>query len=110
MLESSINSTIHNSNGILKVAQEQVAFVFLDFSVLNRGSSQKVVKFDGLVGSGTSFVLSGVFSEPEVDVPCEGIRIGLLLVGVQDNVRISRKELSVLFLWPGNNYKVSDQV
>jgi hypothetical protein len=73
--------------------------VALDLTVLNRLGAEQVVEFDGLVGGSAGLVLRGVLAEPEVDIPTNLWGI-LLLVGVQDNVRVTVIELTVLLLWP----------
>jgi len=58
-----------------------------------------VVELDGLVGGSAVLVLGRVVSDPEVDVPLELARLGVL-VGLEDDVRVTGEEVAVLFLGP----------
>jgi len=55
--------------------------------MLDGGSSEKIIEFDGLVGCSSCLILRGMFSQPEMDIPFEGFRLWKL-VGIQNNVRI----------------------
>jgi len=103
VVESRIDSTLQQSNLVVEVRKEHSRFVSLNFSVLDGGSSELVIQLDSLVGGSSSLILSGVLTQPEVDVPEKGVGVWLL-VGVQDDVRISRVESSVRIL--GNRLDV----
>jgi hypothetical protein len=97
VLESGIDTTVQKFDFVLKVRKEKIGFVSLNFSVLDGVSVQQVVQFNGLVSGGSGLILGSEFAQPKVDVPKElgGI---LLLIGVQNNVRITTVECSISIL------------
>lgn len=82
VLESSFNTSFEDFE-LVEEFEERVRFRSLNFTVLDRQSAQEVIEFDGLVGSSTSFVKSGVLSKPKVDIVQHLV---FLLVGVENDV------------------------
>lgn len=56
--------------------------------MLNRFVIQQSVQFHSFVGCSTIFILGGVFTDPEVDIVQQSVRI-LLFVRVQNDVRVT---------------------
>jgi hypothetical protein len=101
-----LEARFNTSSQDFKLGEERkefLAFLALNFTVLDWETIQVIVEFDGLVCSGTCFVLGGGLSEPEVNIVEKLI---LLLVGVEDDVTITRVELSILSLRPGDNLEL----
>jgi len=102
VLESRVDSSLEDLD-LLEVGKEELGFVSLDFAVLDGVSIEVVVELDGLVGGSSVLVLGRVLSNPEVDIVAEFLRVGGLLVGSEEDVRVSGVELSVFLLGPGDN-------
>jgi hypothetical protein len=92
VVETTLHSSLKDLNERLEVAEEQVTLEVLNFSVLNWSSSEGGIQLHGLVGSSTSLILTGLFSEPEVNIPLEGVA---LLEGVQDDITVAIVELAI---------------
>jgi hypothetical protein len=98
VLETSVVTALKDTNttNVGEQRQELFALKTLNLSVLNRQALEEVVQFDGLVGSSTSLVLSGVGTEPEENV-VEDLAVGAL-DGLQDDVAVSFEELAIVLL------------
>mmetsp|Transcript_9257 Transcript_9257/g.23197 ORF Transcript_9257/g.23197 Transcript_9257/m.23197 type:complete len:259 (-) Transcript_9257:12-788(-) len=79
---------------LLEVRHEEIGLVALHLTVLNRPTTERVVKLAGLVRGDAGLVLGGLRAEPKVDAPVHGVR-GLGLGGGEEYVRVARVELAV---------------
>ena len=104
LAETGSDTALHVLNA-LKVRLEQGGFVALNLAVLHRTVIQQIIEFDSLVGSDSNLVLGRVLSEPKVDIPKELVAL-LVLVRVQNQVRVAGIEGSVVLLGPAFDSKV----
>ena len=71
-----------------RVLMSQTHLVSLNFSMLNRFVIQESVQFHSFVGCSTIFILGRVFTDPEVNIVQQSVRI-ILFVRVQNDVRVT---------------------
>jgi hypothetical protein len=102
MVEAGSDTTLHSDDLATKEVKELRRLRSLNLTELDGSVTKKVIKFDGLVSSGTLLVLGARLTEPEMDVETEVILSGDF-VGVEDDVSVTRVELAVLGLRPDNN-------
>src|SRR5690242_18388499 len=77
--------------------------------MLRRGTVQELVKLHSLVRCSASLVLRCRATQPEEDVVDEMCRaVALDFLGVQDDIRVTLMEASVLLARPGHNLEVFD--
>jgi hypothetical protein len=98
LVETGLDTTIHNLDLAFKYIQELLGFVTIDFTVLYGKVTKKVIKLYGLVCGGTSLILGSFSTKPKVHVVSQFITLGVGLVGIKDDVRITTEEGAIGFL------------
>lgn len=76
LVESTGNAAWHVTDTVLEVIQEKLAFVVLDFAMLDRPTAELVIELNGADGSGARFVQAGFMSQPEMNVPRQSLALG----------------------------------
>jgi hypothetical protein len=105
VLETGLNTTLEEFN-LLEVRKEKLGFRSLNLTVLHWVSIEIIIKLNGLVGSGTILILGGFGANPEVNIIAKLLTVGVLLEGLQDDIRISSVEFAIVLLGPVNNLEL----
>mmetsp|Transcript_540 Transcript_540/g.899 ORF Transcript_540/g.899 Transcript_540/m.899 type:complete len:381 (+) Transcript_540:44-1186(+) len=105
MSETTVDSSLPDLDRVFEIGQKEVGLVALNLTMLDWGSTQIIVEFHSLVSSGTGLVGGGLKTKPKVHIPAQHV---LDRLGLEDNVRVTLIEVSILFLGPGNDLELLD--